>query len=481
MVGRQDCQSIFVEPASGEDVAADLDIPPEVAVSSVSLDVTPQSIEIRIKLRQTDQWTPARFQEVVRGSGQPAKPGTPGVRIRSIDQLLARPTVRFVLLTNAQVNRELRPFVITRLGDDSSAEQIPGESAPGESKQTAQRVAILQQQHPDLLHARIETLLQQAGVPYAERQACAAKLREEVRARLLRKTPPTLRRDDLLALLRAFDGLPPKEPGEFFVAPDSFEAMTGRLENEHRLAIVGPPGVGKTLAAHELVRRHRVATDAFKVVTEQAGPAEIAKCLDQPGRYLFFLEDPWGQFKLSADADRWVSTLPKLLPLASSDKRFLITSRIAIQNTAFVSRVPHELVAAQCLLNESHYTAAHRREILERALAGAAPWQRDLVQQHREQILRSLTAPYSLTLFASMLQRTKIDKDVQLEKLIRDCNVEVISSTVAAELQALGRKSIASTIALWAWVMARCKVDFQNADRLRRTIRDGGFSGDVDI
>ncbi|MCY2964550.1 MAG: hypothetical protein NT069_13110, partial [Planctomycetota bacterium] len=478
---RKHCSCLVVEPASGEDVAASLDVSTEAAVSKVTLELSPQSIEVQIKLRQTDQWTPAGLKEVLRGSGEPALSGAPVTRIRPIFQLLAQPTARFVLLTNAQVNRELRPFLIERLGEDSTAESIPGEAAPGETSETAKRVAILQQQHPDVLRARIDTLLQQARVPFAERRACAAKLQEEVRSRLLRKTPPEFTRDELFVLLRAFDGLPPDTPGEFFVAPGNFKEMARRLESEHRLAIVGAPGMGKTLSSQELVRQHRAAADAFKVVTEAAGPGEIAKRLDRPGRYLFFLEDPWGQFKLSVDADRWAADLPKLLLRASSDKRFLITTRTAIQNTAFASCVPQELAATQCLLNDSHYTAAQRREILERALASAAPRQRDFFQQHRDQILRSLTAPYSLTLFASMLMRVTTGQDVQLDRLIRDCNVDVIGSTVAAELRALGRETIASTIALWAWMMTRRKVSLQSTDELRRTIRDGGFTGEIDV
>ncbi len=481
LFSRKGCDSLVVEPVSGEDVAADLDVPAEAAVSNVTLELTPQSIEVQIKLRQTDQWTPARFEEVVRGKGEPAKAGGHATRTRPIQQLLARPTTRFVLLTNAQVNRDLQPFLIERLGDDSAAVTIPGEAAPGETAETAKRVAILQQQHPDLLRARIHKLLQAAGVPYVEREPCAEKLQEEVRSRLLRKAPPEFSRNDLFALLRAFDGLPPESPGEFFVAPGNFGDMASRLEDDHRLAIVGPPGMGKTLTAQELVRQHRAAADAYKVVSETAGPGELAKCLDLPGRYLFFLEDPWGQFKLSVDADRWATELPKLLLRASSDKRFLITSRTAIQNTAFANLVPQELAATQCVLNDSHYTVAQRREILERALASAAPWQRDFFQQHRDQILRSLTAPYSLILFASMLMRANTDKDVQLEKLIHDCNVDVIGSTIAAELKALGRETVASTIALWAWLMARRKVNPQATDELRRTIRGGGFSGEIDV
>ena len=477
---RKDCPLLVVEPASGEDVAANLDVPAEAAISKVTLALTLQSIEVQIKLRQTDQWTPAGFREIVRGSGGPAPTGAV-TRIRPIAQLLAQPTARFVLLTNAQVNRELRPFLTERLGDDSVAETIPGDAAPGETSETAKRVAILQQQHPDVLHARIDTLLQQAGVPFTERRACAAKLQEEVRSRLLRKVPPDFTRDQLFALLRAFDGLPPSAPGEFLVAPGNFGDMASRLDNEHRLVIAGPPGMGKTLMAQELVRQHRAAADAFKVITEAAGPGEISKCLNRPGRYLFFLEDPWGQFKLSVDADRWVSELPKLLLRASSDKRFLITTRTAIQNTAFAGRVPQELAAAQGVLNDSHYTVAQRREILERALASGAPWHRDFFQQHRDQILRSLTAPYSLTLFASLLMRATTEREVQLDKLIRDCNVDVIGSTVAAELRALGRESVASTIALWAWMMARRKVNLQITDELRRTIREGGFTGEIDV
>jgi hypothetical protein len=478
---QRNCSLLVVEPASGEDVAANLEVPAEAAVSKVTLALTPQSIEIQIKLRQTDHWTPAGFREIVRGSAESASAIAPMIRIRPITQLLAQPTVQFVLLTNAQVNRELRPFLIQRIGDNSAAVTIPGKPAPGESSETARRVAILQQQHPEVLRARIENLLQQAGVPFAERRACADKLQEEVRSRLLRKAPPKFTRDKLFALLRAFDGLPPTAPGEFFVAPENFGDIASRLDNEHRLAIVGPPGMGKTLTAQELVRQHRAAADAFKVVTEAAGPGGISECLNRHGRYLFFLEDPWGQFKLSVDADRWVSELPKLFLRASSDKRFLLTTRTAIQNTAFASRVPQQLAATQCVLNDSHYTAAQRRAILERASASAAPWQRDFLQQHRDQILRSLTAPYSLTLFAVLLMRATTEQEVQLEKLIRDCNIEVIGSTVAAEIRALGRESIASTIALWAWMMVDRKINLQITDELRRTIREGGFTGEIDV
>ena len=41
---RKDCPLLVVEPASGEDVAANLDVPAEAAVSKVMLALTPQSI-----------------------------------------------------------------------------------------------------------------------------------------------------------------------------------------------------------------------------------------------------------------------------------------------------------------------------------------------------------------------------------------------------------------------------------------------------
>ncbi|HNO79721.1 MAG TPA: hypothetical protein PKN33_16870 [Phycisphaerae bacterium] len=479
MIDRNDCQAILVEPASGEDVAAELQVRSEDAVSNVKLEIDHHTIEVQIKLRQTDQWTLARFRDVVRGNQTIT--GDKGSRIWPIDQLLANPQGRFALLTNAQVNRGLSPFLVNRLGDDSSGKMIPGEPVTGESEQTARRVAILQQQHPELLKAKIGSLLQKAGVPHSEREKCASKLREEVRERLLRKTDPAWSRDDLAAQLRAFDGLPPKEPGEFFVAPSNFEEMNQRLEIKNALEIIGPPGVGKTLAAKELACLHRQASEPFKVVTERDGLSAIGKCLDEPGRYLFLLEDPWGQFKLSHDADRWVTELPKLLQRATCDKRFLITSRTAIQSTAFGHRIPSELAAVQIVLNEDHYSDANRWNIVEQAMAKAEPWQRDFVTQHRERICRILRAPYSLTLFASRLLRVSNEKEADLEKLIHDSNVEAISSTVADELIELGRESIASAVAIWAWAMARQRLNLDDANNLRRLVREGGFSDPLDV
>ena len=459
LFGREGCEAVLVEPATGEDVAANLRVPPERAVSFVSFVAGQCNLQVQIKLRRTDQWTEARFAEVVRGPNRADGMTERRGRKRPITLLLESETARFVLLTNAQVNKDLCPFLIERLGDVSEATAIPGETIPGETAATAQRIGILQQQHPTVLSAEIARLLQRASVPSADREKCAVKLTDMVRDRLLRKIDPSLTKQELQAVLRAYDGLPAEEPGEFFVPPANYPRMLQRLEEQHRLLIVGPPGVGKTLAAGQLVLHHRQMDDAFKVVSSEGGPSEIAKRLDQPDRFLFFLEDPWGQFKLSSDSDRWTTELPKLLKRAGPDKRFLITSRAAIRITAFGGNVPFEISSAEERLLESDYDAKKRLEILDLAITGARSWQRDFTIQHREEILRHLLAPYSLTLFASRLKQIQDASSADLRKLINDCNIEVISSTIASEIQSLGTEAVADAVAIWAWIMAQCKLD----------------------
>ncbi len=48
MFRREDCQSILIEAVSGEDLAADFRVPPEAALSRVTPELQPQSIEVQI-------------------------------------------------------------------------------------------------------------------------------------------------------------------------------------------------------------------------------------------------------------------------------------------------------------------------------------------------------------------------------------------------------------------------------------------------
>lgn len=104
MCDEQRCTELTIEPASAEDVAANLKVPEGTATVEVTAEAIP--VEIQIKSRGKN-WSPAAFGDVIasnptNGKGAGNRPG-PAPRARAIDVLRAQPKQRFLLVTNAQI------------------------------------------------------------------------------------------------------------------------------------------------------------------------------------------------------------------------------------------------------------------------------------------------------------------------------------------------------------------------------------------
>jgi hypothetical protein len=65
VIARHVTESVSIEPASGEDIAADLIVDPEHAQATVGFTEGDRNIQIQIKLRQTGHWTEAAFRDVL--------------------------------------------------------------------------------------------------------------------------------------------------------------------------------------------------------------------------------------------------------------------------------------------------------------------------------------------------------------------------------------------------------------------------------
>jgi hypothetical protein len=472
--------SIVIEPASKEDVSADLDVEPEEAVSALQVGEShEQHLEIQIKLRRTGHWTPDKFGKLVLGNIEKSGSRGPKRRNPPIDLLRSSTTNKFILLTNAQVADKLLPYVIEKFGELSDGSIIPGEPHAADSYEVSSRIGILQQREARRLRLEIDKILMREGhLPLSRCDSCVSQLKEAVRIRLLGQSEQTWTREEIVALMQKAGGFPELKKSPL-VRPSNYDQIVQQILEKFSLLLCGPPGIGKTFLAEYIADNFRLEEDPFEVVIVEK-VSDIKKRINNNYKLLFFLNDPWGHYKLKEDADRWTSELPKLLKEASTHKRFIITSRIGIKTQATKGYKDSELSSAEIFLTEEHYDSAKLIKILEMEMGSSKPWQQDFVKLHRSKIVDKLKIPYSLVVFAKNISKAVSRKDIKLSELISQSNIEVIGSNLGKEIVAMGPDSVASAVVLWAFMMIYPYIKVEDADWARRIIRNAGYQNPID-
>jgi len=476
IVRRRLCERIDVEPASAEDIAANLRVESEAASATVGVPVGGLApVELQIKLRST-QWTQSTFKAVLAGDGTKTSMKGPPPRPRALSQLQCDPTKRYTLLTNAQVSGDLSDFVVAEVGQESKATKPPSDLKP-DTADIAKRIGILAQKTQELLRHDIREILQRAAhVPYTKVKACTEALERAVRERLLGRDPNAWTRDQIEAEIASHDGYPERRAPGPFVPPDPFDEYRDQLA-KGALLLTGPAGSGKTHTADHLAHELRTIDDAFEVVeiASSEGIGRIRSLLRAEGRHLFFVHDPWGKFERSDRAQEWATELPKLVRDATTDKRFLVTSRTAIlpPGTSTLQTFEHRLT-------DSDYSAASRGKILDLAMASAQPRLKDYATKHRARILDRLRLPYAIDVFARRLRATAIEPEPNLEELLAASNVEVVADTIFHEITAVGREAVAAAVPLWTLLMSRRSLTREEIAAAGRYVRAGGYRDPVD-
>jgi DNA polymerase III delta prime subunit len=473
------CDHVLVEPASAEDIAAELRVDPEIASATLGIP-TLIPLEVQIKLHRSGHWTESAIAKVLADDGVKKSKKGPARRSRALAELQKEPSKRYTLLTNAQLSSGVAPFLVNELGQESAASSPPGELQPADAA-IAKRIGILAQKTEDVLRHEIQEILQRlAHVPYTKVRACTKDLEEVVRERLRGRLPREWTRADIESVIERYDGFPDRRMPSPLVPPKTYGDYRDQLA-QGVLLLTGPPGSGKTHVAEHLAFEHRNQDDPFEVVELHAGDGvgAIRNALREPGRHLFFIHDPWGQFERSDHAQAWATELPKLVRQASLDKRFLVTSRVGIKEELIYGET-NPLRKAERTLTEAHYTSAERGHLLDLAMEKGTPRQKDFAVKHREPILDRLRLPYSIDVFARALRAHPMEPEPDVDALIAASNVEVVGSTVRLEVEGMGRDMVASAVPLWAILMLGRGVSVEDASRLGRLVRDGKFTGPMD-
>lgn len=341
--------------------------------------VTPQAgqvmLLIQIKHRGTP-WTRAPFEEVLQG--KPKKAGAaagPPRRVRAMERLANDPSLRFVLLTDAQLADEVKTFSLTEIDGVSNAVALPKGIKPKSAAagaDLAKRIGALTGQTMELLMLRIERILRErANVPTGKIESFTGALKEAVRHRLLEKggsRPVTL--EQLWDVIEENGGVRPLSREVAFVPPASFPRIIHRLDVEHGIVLTGLTGVGKTEAAEEIVYGLRTGRDKYEIVRESQGIEAIEQRLRAPGRHVFYFADPWGWHVASEDAKAWRAAVPRFLSRASASKKFVVTSRTGVMNDALGEDGAKGLARWTQRLGPDDYPPPVRERILNAALVG---------------------------------------------------------------------------------------------------------------
>ncbi|CAH1057595.1 HEAT repeat domain-containing protein [Paenibacillus pseudetheri] len=447
------CDNLFIEPATGEDVSAELAVDPDLSSSNIGFTMGGRYLEVQIKRKTTGAWSVAEVARMVRGD---LDPRASAKRTWPIVSLINRSDYKYLLITNTTVVKSLRQYVLEDILALSDAHSLLPSFSKGMDLQhsdlIAQRIGILELQDTTVLNYKIKELLHhKACVPLGNIDECFSELISQVREHLLGIHSGEWNRKEIEAVIQNYGGFPNKpEQVVNFVPPSSYPDMIQALEQKNALLLSGPPGVGKTIAANNLEYLHKTMDPPFTIVTEQNTPTEISRLLQLPGRYLFYLSDPWGQSKLEENAVKWTSELPKLLNLVSDDKRFLITTRTAIQKEAKAAE-QFQFTSITMMLLAQHYQKDERLKMLWLHAGMVNSVQKDFLKVHQYTIVKSLVVPMSISEFAHRLKRSemKIEK-LSLKEMLEQSNVDTISRTVQQELSGLEWEAKPGVIVLWS-------------------------------
>jgi hypothetical protein len=446
---------VQLEPASQEDIEAELDAPraaSEIATSSTLL-------VVQAKLRRTGQWTRASLRSMIEH----------GKERDSAIKRLENTNVRYVLVTSADVNPELQPLLVEDFVEQPEAERLPAEIfGDALAKEAAGRFAILGLHTEQRLGERIERILMSPlSVPQPQLERCRKRLRDAALAGMSQGV--LWRREALEEIIRDCGGAIPSDVTDAYVEPSCWKGIVHQMETRHAVVLVGPSGTGKTTTAsaiEEYLRQRFAGLDVVRV--ERA--ADIRSCHND-GPTLFYLDDPWGKYEITKERHAWDVDLPNFLHEASARRMYVVTTRLDIFNEAV--RDSDAFARWELRLDAGSYGPSQRAQLyknrLEQLHGGAL---KTAALEARSRVLKSLDTPFEIDRFFHHLKPGPAsgDKDEAafIERVLRSTQHDAIE--VEVRQLVTQRSSEHWAAVLWGLMAARRGVGREELPTIRRRL-----------
>lgn len=471
-------EEVIVEPASHDDMKARLDVPGEQA--EARLKVHGVDLHIQIKLKGSGHWSARDFAGIVDDAPGGGQRG-PAPRDRAKALLLQDPKARYLFITNRSVDATLSRGRVSRPAARPSADFLPTNLKLGAADKVklAGRFALIDNLTPEAVRTHIAgRLTGELHLPDHKVDAVLNELLQLVEDRLLGLADP-LRRGEVLKVVARQGGSPyPDAQLATYVPPTARAEAERKLDSLGGVLLVGPSGFGKTLTARSLVHQHRTAPTPYEILTEADGLPAIQAALSRPGgRYLIYLDDPWGQAGLEREqAARWTKALPDLLRDASEARRVIVTSRTEVYHQALTSRPGAVWEDRRVVVDGAAYDIPARKAILHGKLKAHASWRQDFARQHEDRLVAELATPRELDGFVRQLVATGRPEDADIWALIGKAQEDGRRAVVLDQVRGHGDPGLNGAAVLWALLRQSRRVAPSRLTILRRRMeRSGGI------
>jgi hypothetical protein len=456
-------QELILEPASEEDIEADLsEAEPGRLTSTAVLDG--YRLIVQAKLRSGDAWTVAGVKALLQH----------GVARTSAAKRLEDEKSRYLLVTSAGLNGGTRNLRVRRAGSWPRSEDMPATLKRALPPGSTARVAVIGNEDEERLTTDIKTLLIESfRIPNAKLDECRQALREQARTRIGGAGGGRWTRAQLEQVIRRYDGYIASSPElDHYVYPTNWGELRAAMSDQHAALIIGQSGTGKTMATRKLYDELRKEIPGLARVPITLGPEQLREDMT-PSPVLYYIEDPWGRYDFDPKSRPWNDQLAQFFARARPDRMIVATSRFDVAHSAgSLHTVKPWLVG----LEAEHYGDIERRRLYRTRIDALPRKLQSLAKESEGSVLAELATPLEIQKFFDALP-TLDDKERRnlkglVAEAIRRALQNSIERTVVDQIEE--RQDIRAATVLWGLLKANDKLSIRLLRQIEENLAEQG-------
>ncbi|RXH42738.1 hypothetical protein [Bradyrhizobium zhanjiangense] len=430
ILAKKVANEIVLEPATEEDLEADIEQEPGALSQSVVLDG--YRLVLQCKLRNTGPWKHEDLSRLL----------AHGKRRKSARDRLADPSIRYLLVTSADLDGVARQLKVETVGVWPPASALPADMARSLPADAGGRIAILGAMDQEKINARTERLLSERfRVPHSNLRSCREALRSEALLRMRGAAQGVWTRSDVERLIKSAGGYAGESADlEGFVPPTNWDDFKAAINAKHAIVIAGASGTGKTRTAKALIAHLRDRIPGIKHVVVHGGPEKIAD--DSASRPVVYeIEDPWGRFRLEPTSAPWNGAIAEILQSAGPERKFVITSRSDVLHESKLRLKDKWIIT----LEDENYGPDERARLFENRLPSLPPDLQPIVLKSRTEAIDRLATPLEMHRYFAVLS-DGLEKDENSGQYITRCLSDAHQNSIESALIHNVRQR-----GTWAW------------------------------
>ena len=456
-------QEVILEPASEEDIEADLaETEPGRLTSTAALDG--YRLIVQAKLRGGNAWTVAGVKALLRHGDARA----------SAAKRLEDPKARYLLVTTAGLNGGTQGMRVRRPGNWPRADDMPSTVKSALPAGSAGRVAIIGNEDEERLATDIRTLLTDSfRVPNARLADCRQALREQARVRIGGAGGGRWTRAYLEQVIRRHEGYIASSPElDHYVHPTNWGELRSALAKRYAALIIGQSGTGKTMATRKLYEELRLEVPGLSRVPITLGPEQLRDDTTEPP-VLYDIEDPWGRYDFDPKSRPWNDQLAQFFAHARPGRMIVATSRLDVaQSAGALDTVKPWRVG----LEAEHYGGVERRRLYLTRIDALPRKLQPLAKESEGSVLAELATPLEIQKFFDALP-TLDDKERRnpaglVAEAIRRAHQDSIERTVVDQIE--DRQDVRAAAVLWGLLKANDKLSLRLLRQIEESLTEHG-------